>query len=152
MTTEVAKTVARLRDTFDSGHTRPAGWRKTQLRRLKQLLSEGEDEIATAMRDDLGKAPAEGWVTEVRLVQRELTHMIGHLDAWMRPHHVHVPVVLQPARAKIVAGPSARSTIRARPSVPSGSFVGSTDRTLLFMLTLPPLAWNFVASSIGTFS
>ena len=105
MTTEVAKTVARLRDTFDSGHTRPAGWRKAQLRRLKQLLSEGEDEIATAMRDDLGKAPAEGWMTEVRLVQRELTHMIGHLDDWIRPHHVHVPVVLQPARAKILPEP-----------------------------------------------
>ena len=48
MTTEVAKTVARLRDTFDSGHTRPAGWRKAQLRRLGQLLSEGEGEIAAA--------------------------------------------------------------------------------------------------------
>jgi aldehyde dehydrogenase (NAD+) len=105
MTTDVAKTVARLRDTFDSGQSRPAGWRKAQLRRLKQLLTEGEDEIAKAMRDDLGKAPAEGWVTEVRLVQRELTHMIGHLDAWMRPHHVHVPVVLQPARAKILPEP-----------------------------------------------
>ena len=31
--------------------------------------------------------------------------MIGHLDAWMRPHHVHVPVVLQPARAKILPEP-----------------------------------------------
>src|SRR5207302_8762694 len=105
MTADVAKTVARVRDTFDSGRTRPAEWRKAQLRRLNQLLTEGEDEIATAMRDDLGKAPAEGWVTEVRLVQRELTHMIGHLDAWMRPHHVHVPVVLQPARATILAEP-----------------------------------------------
>ncbi|HWD72945.1 MAG TPA: aldehyde dehydrogenase family protein, partial [Actinomycetota bacterium] len=105
MTADVAKTVASLRDTFDSGQTRPAGWRKAQLRRLEQLLTEGEDEIAKAMRDDLGKAPAEGWVTEVRLVQRELTHMIGHLDAWMRPHHVHVPVVLQPARAKILPEP-----------------------------------------------
>ena len=105
MNTEVAKTVASLRDTFDSGQTRPAEWRKAQLRRLKQLLTDGEDEIGKAMRDDLGKAPAEGWVTEVRLVQRELTHMIGHLDAWMRPHHVHVPVVLQPARAKILPEP-----------------------------------------------
>src|SRR5207302_1310844 len=90
MTADIAKTVASLRDTFDSGQTRSAGWRKAQLGRLRQLLTEGEDEIAKAMRDDLGKAPAEGWVTEVRLVQRELTHMIGHLDAWMRPDHVHV--------------------------------------------------------------
>ena len=84
MTTEIAKTVAMLRDTFDSGHTRPAAWRKAQLKGLKQLLTEGEDQIAMAMREDLGKASAEGWVTEVRLVQRELTHMLGRLDTWMR--------------------------------------------------------------------
>src|SRR5260370_7355304 len=105
MTTDVAKTVASLGDGCAWGRSGPAGWRKAQLRRLKQPLTEGEDEITRAMRDDLGKAPAEGWVTEVRLVQRELTHMIGHLDAWMRPHHVHVPVVLQPARAKILPEP-----------------------------------------------
>ena len=63
MTADAAKTVAMLRDTFDSGKTRPAAWRKTQLKALRQLLTEGEDEIAKAMREDLGKAPAEGWVT-----------------------------------------------------------------------------------------
>src|SRR5205814_4637889 len=63
MTTDVTKTVANLRDTFDAGQTRPAGWRKAQLRRLEQLLTDGEDEIGKAMRGDLGKAPAEGWVT-----------------------------------------------------------------------------------------
>src|SRR6266849_4220585 len=88
-----------------AGRVRPAAWRCTQLRRLKQLLHEREDELAGAMRDDLGKPPAEGWVTELRLVQRELSHMLGHLDRWMRPDHVHVPVVLQPARAKIVSEP-----------------------------------------------
>ncbi len=105
MSTDAAKQVASLRDTFDAGRTRPAAWRATQLRRLKQLLHEREDELAGAMRDDLGKPPAEGWVTELRLVQRELSHMLGHLDRWMRPDHVHVPVVLQPARAKIVSEP-----------------------------------------------
>jgi aldehyde dehydrogenase (NAD+) len=105
MTTEIAKTVATLRDTVDSGKTRPAAWRKDQLKRLSRLLTEGEDELCRAMREDLGKAPAESWVSELRLVQREITHMLRHLDAWMRPDHVHVPVVLQPARAKIVPEP-----------------------------------------------
>ena len=38
------------------------------------------------------------------------------------------------------------------PSDPSGSLAGTTERTWLFMLTVPPLARNRVASSIGTFS
>jgi aldehyde dehydrogenase (NAD+) len=105
MTLDIAKTVAVLRDTFDSGRTRSADWRKAQLRAMREMLTQGEDELAAAMREDLGKAPAEGWSTELRLVQREISYMLGHLDDWMRPDHVHVPVVLQPARAKIVPEP-----------------------------------------------
>src|SRR3989440_1896831 len=97
--------VAGLRRTFDSGRTRPAAWRKQQLRRMQAMLTEHEDELTAAMRADLGKAPAEAWATELRLVWREIAHPLRHLDRWMRPERVHVPVVLQPARAKVVCEP-----------------------------------------------
>jgi aldehyde dehydrogenase (NAD+) len=100
-----AEVVARLRATFDQGRTRPAAWRRQQLEGLQRLLTAGESELALAMRADLGKAPAESWITEIRLVQREIAHTLSHLDAWMSPEHVHVPVVLQPARASVVCEP-----------------------------------------------
>lgn len=100
-----SEVVARLRRSFDAGRTRPAAWRKKQLEGMRQLLSAGESELETAMRADLGKAPAESWITELRLVGRELTHTLGHLDSWMSPHHVHLPVVLQPGRASVVCEP-----------------------------------------------
>ena len=105
MTGTPAEVVARLRRTYDEGRTRPAAWRKAQLRSMQHMLGTGEAELATAMRADLGKAAAEAWVTEIRLVHREISHILGHLDAWMGPEHVHVPVVLQPARASIVPEP-----------------------------------------------
>src|SRR5439155_1204598 len=53
--------VGALRRAFDSGRTRPAAWRKEQLRRMQAMLTEHEDELTAAMRSDLGKAPAEAW-------------------------------------------------------------------------------------------
>ena len=90
---EIPKLVAKLRDTFDSGHTRPHAWRKQQLKQMKALLREGEDELARALQEDLGKAPIEAWATELNLVSREIDHMLSKLDAWAKPRRVHVPSV-----------------------------------------------------------
>jgi len=102
---EIPKLVAKLRDTFDAGHTRPLSWRKKQLKQMKALLREGEDELARALQDDLGKAPIEAWATELNLVAREIDHMLSKLDSWAKPRRVHVPVVLQPAKARIIPEP-----------------------------------------------
>jgi len=102
---EIPKLVAKLRDTFDAGHTRPHAWRKQQLKQMKALLREGEDELARALQNDLGKAPIEAWATEMNLVSREIDHMLSKLDAWAKPRRVHVPVVMQPAKARIIPEP-----------------------------------------------
>lgn len=102
---EIPKLVAKLRDTFDSGHTRPHVWRKQQLKQMKTLLREGEDELARALQEDLGKAPIEAWATELNLVSREIDHMLSKLDSWAKPRRVHVPVVMQPAKARIIPEP-----------------------------------------------
>jgi aldehyde dehydrogenase (NAD+) len=102
---EIAKLVAKLRDTFDSGHTRPHAWRKQQLKQMKSLLREGEDELARALQEDLGKAPIEAWATELNLVSREIDHMLSKLESWSKPRRVHVPIQLQPAKARIIPEP-----------------------------------------------
>ena len=102
---EIAKLVAKLRDTFDSGHTRPHAWRKQQLKQMKALLREGEDELTRALQEDLGKAPIEAWATELNLVSREIDHMLSKLDSWAKPRRAHVPVVMQPAKARIIPEP-----------------------------------------------
>jgi aldehyde dehydrogenase (NAD+) len=102
---EIPKLVGKLRDTFDSGHTRPLAWRKAQLKQMRALLTEGEDELARALRTDLGKAPIEAWATEIHFVAREIDHMLAKLDSWARPRRVHVPVVLQPAKARVIPEP-----------------------------------------------
>ena len=100
-----ASTVARLRATFRSGRTRPLAWRAAQLRAMKRMLAEREADFAQALREDLGKAPLESFVSETSLVRGELDHALRHLRRWMRGQRVAVPLALQPARARLAPQP-----------------------------------------------
>jgi aldehyde dehydrogenase (NAD+) len=99
---DVAK---RLRATFDEGRTRPVEWRKAQLRALRRLLLEGEDELLAALARDLGKSAIEGFLTEVAFVRAELDYTLDHLDRWLRPARVAIPPKQLPGKARIHRDP-----------------------------------------------
>lgn len=102
---EAAAKVARLRDTFDSGRTRPLEWRRHQLQSLRRLLVEREPELAEALHQDLGKPAVESFVTELGFTRSEIDHVLSHLSRWMRPTRVRVPMALRPARARVEPQP-----------------------------------------------
>ena len=56
----------RLRETFDSGRTRPLAWRREQLKRLKDLVSERSGEFVTALQADFGKPELEAWTMDFK--------------------------------------------------------------------------------------
>ena len=100
-----AAIVERLRATFESGRTRPVKWRRAQLEAIKRMLAEREDEFLDALAADLGKPALEGWLTDLVLIARDVDHTLKHLADWMRPERVSVPVVQQPATARVVREP-----------------------------------------------
>src|SRR5438093_2875056 len=69
------------------------------------MVVEREEELLDALVADLGKPPTEGWLTDLVLTTRDVDHTLKHLDAWMRPRRVSVPVVQQPASARVVPEP-----------------------------------------------
>ena len=89
-----ADIVARLRATFRTGRTKPVEWRTTQLRRLRDLLTEHGDDLAAALHADLGKSAAESQRTEIGFTVREIDHTLDHLDEWLRPESAPVPAHL----------------------------------------------------------
>ena len=98
---EVPATVSRLRDTFDSGITRPVAWRKKQLQQLKKLLKENEDALCEALNKDLGKSPFESWSSELNFVKNEINHTLAHLGEWMRAEQVPTPAAFHPASSEV---------------------------------------------------
>ncbi|WP_328744526.1 aldehyde dehydrogenase family protein [Streptomyces sp. NBC_00285] len=89
-----ADVVARLRATFRTGRTKPVEWRTTQLRRLREMLTENGTELAAALHTDLGKSSTEAFRTEIDFVIREVDHTLDHLADWLRPESAPVPAHL----------------------------------------------------------
>ncbi|MFJ5923901.1 aldehyde dehydrogenase family protein [Kitasatospora sp. NPDC092948] len=103
--TDAAATLARLNAAFATGRTRPLARRKEQLRALRRLLVEQEEVFAAALKADLGKSPAESYLTEIGFTVNEIDHTLRHLSRWLRPRRVPVPLALAPARGRTVLEP-----------------------------------------------
>jgi aldehyde dehydrogenase (NAD+) len=103
--TDAAGTLAWLRGTFATGKTRPVAWRKAQLAGLRRLLEENEDEMVEALRVDLGRPELEAFVADIGHAKGEIRYLHDHVERWMRPTKVRVPMLAAPAKAKIQPEP-----------------------------------------------
>lgn len=95
----------RLRHSYISGLTRPLEWRLKQLTQLEQLLDEHEQELLAALKSDLGKSHAEGWLTEIGFLRSDIRHTRKHLRHWMKPQRVGQPLLTAPSRSYIYPEP-----------------------------------------------
>ncbi len=104
-TASAASVASGLRTAFATGRTRPVAWRKEQLRALDRLLVDAEPDLLDALRADLGKSSTEGYLTEIAFVRAEIADTLHHLDTWVKPAKVHVPIKQQPGRARVHRDP-----------------------------------------------
>lgn len=100
-----AAAVARLRAAARSRAAHPRTVRVRQLRGLKRLLTEGQDQLVAALGEDLGKSATEALMTEVVSVRSEVDHALLHLTDWMEPRPARLPLALRPASAEVRARP-----------------------------------------------
>jgi aldehyde dehydrogenase (NAD+) len=101
----ISALVRDVRETFDSGRTRPLAWRVKQLENLIRFTKECDREIYEALRLDLGKPQLEAHTTEVNFVRAEADYTLKHLAEWMRPERVSTPLVTQPGKGFIYKDP-----------------------------------------------
>ena len=101
----IPATLARLRQTFDSGKTRPIEWRLKQLSEIERAMREHESDFADAIRRDLGKCRFEAVMTELSFVDAEARYARKHLKGWMKPARVRTPLMAQPGRSYIEPEP-----------------------------------------------
>jgi len=104
-TDSIKALLAPLRSTIESGVNRDIAWRKEQLSRLRTLVTEGEEALSAALSEDLGKPAVEGWMTDLVLVTSEIDYATRHLESWIRPKRVFVPMSQRPAGASIEREP-----------------------------------------------
>jgi len=69
------------------------------------MLVEREADFEAALHADLGKPGIESQITEIGFLLGEIDHTLAHLTKWMHPRKVNVPLVVQPASAKVILEP-----------------------------------------------
>jgi aldehyde dehydrogenase (NAD+) len=95
---DVAKTVARLRQTFATGRTRNVQWRKEQLNALKRLMVENETKVADALDKDLGRSPFEAWLADVASTTGEAAYAAKNVAKWAKRRHRRLEMSQLPGR------------------------------------------------------
>ncbi|MFI7301349.1 aldehyde dehydrogenase family protein [Streptomyces sp. NPDC050121] len=91
-----AEVVGRLRATFNTGVTRPLDWRVDQLRRLRALLVENEQELLDALWADLRKNAVEAKMQEIDFTVADIDEALANLESWLEPRPVEVPAHFGP--------------------------------------------------------
>jgi len=112
---------------FRSGATLPVKFRVSMLKKLYAAVKSHENEIADALKADLGKSAYEGFMCEIGLVLTEIRYMIRHTAAFASEKTVPTPL------------PQFASRSYKKPS-PYGNTLIMSPWNYPFLLTLDPLA------------
>eukprot|EP00512_Aurantiochytrium_limacinum_P002756 CAMPEP_0171503484 /NCGR_PEP_ID=MMETSP0958-20121227/10918_1 /TAXON_ID=87120 /ORGANISM="Aurantiochytrium limacinum, Strain ATCCMYA-1381" /LENGTH=522 /DNA_ID=CAMNT_0012038973 /DNA_START=147 /DNA_END=1715 /DNA_ORIENTATION=+ len=98
---EYSVVLQEVRQGFASGKTKSAAWRINQLKQLKRCMSENKDEIASSMKQDLGRCKFESLFGEALACVFEIDHLISNLESWMAPERVWHPITVQPGYSEV---------------------------------------------------
>ena len=79
---DMVELVEQQRHYFASGKTLSVSFRIKQLRRLKFVLTQHEQELLDALKADLNKSAGEAYMTELAMVHAELNDAIHHAKRW----------------------------------------------------------------------
>lgn len=102
---DCAPLIARQRQHFQTGATRPLAHRQEQLRRLQAAIESRESPLLEALHADLRKPPIEAYTAEIGFVLSDIRHARKHLPAWMKPQRRSLPLMAWPGRAHVLAEP-----------------------------------------------
>lgn len=96
---EIQAILKRQREYFAAGNTLPADARIAALKKLKASLQNHEDDLARALKNDLGKSSTESYMCETGLTMSEATWMIRHVRRLMKDRTVPTPLSQFAARS-----------------------------------------------------
>src|SRR5699024_6678721 len=88
----IKKIVNNQHEYFKHGKTMSYSFRKNQLKKLKQMLKQYENEIYEALKNDLNKSTHETLTTELGLLYTDIDFALKQLKEWMEPEKVEAPI------------------------------------------------------------
>lgn len=102
---DVEAAAQKMRDFFLTGTTLNASYRRQALEHMRSWLKSNEERILDALHQDLGKAPFEGYATELGIVYDEIRICLKNLGKWSRPKRVASPLAHFHSTSKVYPSP-----------------------------------------------
>ncbi|MEK6743376.1 MAG: aldehyde dehydrogenase [Nitrospirota bacterium] len=99
--TSIKQLLHEHRSYFATGITKDPSFRLEQLRVLRKALTDNEDALFHALKEDLNKPAFEAYGGESAIVLHEIDHALRHLRCWSKPRRVRTPLAFFPARCFI---------------------------------------------------
>jgi len=90
---------------FATHQTKEIDFRLANLKKLKQVVLDNEENIKQALWEDLHKSPEEAYLTEINIVVSEIDHHIKNIKKWAKPKKVSTTLQLQPSSSNIIYEP-----------------------------------------------
>ncbi len=109
----IQEIIKKQEDYFGTGATLPLGFRLNALAKLGAEIRSREGDILAALKEDLGKAPYESYMTEVGMVLEELRFAQKHLPRWIKDRRVPTPIMHFPSKSFISPQPYGRVLVMA---------------------------------------
>jgi len=97
--------INRMKSFFEKGSTRTIAFRAEQLLKLDRALDQHEEKLHEALYADLRKSPLDAYASETGYVQSEIQYVLKKMPRWSRSQAVHIPLMLRPARGKVIPEP-----------------------------------------------
>jgi aldehyde dehydrogenase (NAD+) len=113
-------------DYFYSGQTLSLAFRKQMLKKLYNVVKNSEQNIAKALKEDLGKSAYESYMCEIGLVLSEISYMIKNLKRFAAAKRVKTPLAQFKSKSFVLPSPYGNVLIMSPWNYP-------------FLLTISPL-------------
>ena len=123
---ELNKILEKQRKFFQTGATLPVDFRIEKLKLLKKIIKDTQEEISSALKQDLGKSSFESFMCEIGLVLDELNYMIKNAKKLSSEKRVPTPLVSFPSKSYLKPTPYGNTLIISPWNYP-------------FLLTMVPL-------------
>ena len=111
---------------FMSQKTKNVNFRIEQLKKLREIIKQKENEICKALELDLGKSNTESYMTEIGMVLEDLRYVIKHTKKWTKKEYHIAPLAQFPSTSFRIAEPYGLTLIISPWNYP-------------FLLTIQPL-------------
>ena len=92
---DAAALVNKQRQFFNTGKTKDIEFRIEQLKKLRQVISDNQQEIMDALKKDLNKSPMEAYGTEVGFLLADIKHTLKTIRSLAKPRKVKTPLFHQ---------------------------------------------------------